>query len=96
MNQIEALKEFKKISSEWALSEAQESALLGPDDLHRLERIACVVSIYKSLNIIFSSSDRASAWIKKPNDYFGGETSLDVMLKGEVQKVKIYLKAQEQ
>jgi uncharacterized protein (DUF2384 family) len=96
MSQSESLNEFRKISSDWGLSEAQESALLGADDSQRLERIACVVSVYKSLNIIFPTSERASAWVHKPNDYFGGKTALEVMLGGGLSEVKTYLKGHVQ
>jgi len=61
-----------------------------------LERISVLLGIYKAINILLPVRERAAAWIKKPNKAFGGESALDVMLKGRVDNlyaVRRYLDA---
>lgn len=95
-----ALKVFFNIANEWQLSSQDEMTLLGdparstfykwrngegpviPKDT--LERISYVMGIYKALRLLFPTEDQANAWPKKPNRDFGGESALNVMLKGSV------------
>jgi uncharacterized protein (DUF2384 family) len=61
------------------------------------ERISHILSIYKCLQILFTTEERADQWIKKPNRFFDGTSALDVMLGGQVVdlvKVREYLDAQ--
>lgn len=61
-----------------------------------LERISYVMGIHKALRTIFEDKQRADAWIKKPNKYFGGDSALDVMLAGRLKDVRKYLDDQIQ
>lgn len=59
-------------------------------------RLSNIMGIHKALRIIFRETQRAYAWIKAPNDAFGGRTALDVMLGGEMtdlMRVRRYLDA---
>lgn len=94
------LKTFFNITQLWGLRPQEERILLGepanstfykwrngegpvvPKDT--MERISYVLGIYKALRILFPTEERAAAWPKKPNRYFGGDSALDVMLKGSV------------
>ncbi|RVU29322.1 MbcA/ParS/Xre antitoxin family protein [Neptunomonas marina] len=95
-----ALKVFFNIAEAWGLSSQDEMTLLGrparstfykwrngegpviPKDT--LERISYVMGIYKALRLLFPTEEQANAWPKKPNRDFGGESALNVMLKGSV------------
>ncbi len=60
-------------------------------------RLSNIMGIHKALRIIFREPQRAHAWIKAPNDAFGGRTALDVMLGGELtdlMRVRRYLDAE--
>lgn len=48
------------------------------------ERVSYILGIYKGLQVLFSDDRLADAWIKKPNDAFGGRSALDRMLAGNV------------
>lgn len=57
-------------------------------------RLSNLMGIHKSLRIIFREPQRAHAWIKAPNQAFGGRSALDVMLGGELtdlMRVRRYL-----
>lgn len=75
---------------------APESADLKRDTL---ERLSCILGIYKALQILLPDADAADAWVKKPNStpLFGGKSALDRMLGGNVADlvaVRQYLDAQ--
>lgn len=57
-------------------------------DLKRdtLERLSCLLGIYKALQILLPAAAAADAWVKKPNSapLFGGRSALDRMLGGNV------------
>jgi len=101
---------FFRIAERWGLSVNQALTLLGapskslyflwkkgqggrlPHDT--LERISYLLGIYKGLQILFASPDRADAWVKKPNEAFGGQSALRRMLAGNVsdlQAVRQYI-----
>lgn len=107
-----ALKAFFNLAAVWGLRREDQVTLLGgpsertfyrwragkvaglPKDT--LERISVMFGIYKAINILLPVSDRAAGWIKRPNKAFGGESALDVMLKGQVDNlyyVRRYLDA---
>ena len=59
-------------------------------------RLSNIMGIHKALRIIFRENQRAYAWVKAPNEAFGGRTALDVMLGGEMtdlMRVRRYLDA---
>lgn len=105
-----ALKGFFKITGEWGMSAVEQQILLGdlpkatfskykelPEvklDHDQLERISYVMGIHKALMILFSSKERADAWVKKPNEAFAGQSALGVMLEGSIEslaKVRSYV-----
>jgi hypothetical protein len=54
------------------------------------------MGIHKALRLLFTENARAYEWVKKPNKAFGGETALDVMLRGyltDLFRVRHYLDA---
>jgi Protein of unknown function (DUF2384) len=110
-----AAKQFFRITAMWGLSAADEQVLLGVGrttcfalkkgqikaglDAATLERVSYVFNIHEALNVIFSSADQASAWVRKPNaaPMFGGRTALERMLSGrtgDLYAVNQYLQGQ--
>ena len=94
----------------WDITDAQASVLLGglsartwarwktgaigrvPRDLK--SRLSNLMGIHKALRIIFTDTDRAYGWIKRPNDAFGEAPALEIMLGGEltdIMRVRRYL-----
>jgi Protein of unknown function (DUF2384) len=60
-------------------------------------RLSNLMGIHKALRILFREAARGYAWIKAPNDAFGGRSALDVMLGGELtdlMRVRWYLDAE--
>jgi hypothetical protein len=67
---------------------------LGRDGKARLSNL---MGIHKALRIIFADQQRGYAWVKAPNTAFGGQSSLEVMLGGELtdlMRVRRYLDAE--
>lgn len=109
-----ALRTFFNITKAWGLNASEEQRLLGVQrstvyawragdfparlDADTLERLSYVFGIYSALQVLFSSGERADAWIRKPNGapLFGGESALSRMLGGRVAdlfQVRQYLDA---
>lgn len=60
-------------------------------------RLSNLMGIHKALRIIFQEPQRGYAWIKTPNDAFGGRPALAIMLGGELtdlMRVRRYLDAE--
>ena len=60
-------------------------------------RLSNLMGIHKALRIIFREAQRGYAWIKAPNEAFGGRSALAVMLGGEFTdliRVRHYLDAE--
>lgn len=60
-------------------------------------RLSNLMGIHKALRLIFREPSRGYAWVKAPNDAFGGKRALDVMLGGELtdlMRVRRYLDAE--
>ena len=60
-------------------------------------RLSNLMGVHKALRIIFHEAPRGYAWIRAPNDAFGGRSALDVMLGGELtdlMRVRRYLDAE--
>ena len=73
---------------------AGEVGRIGRDGKARLSNL---MGIHKALKIIFRDAARGYAWIKAPNQAFGGASALDVMLGGELtdlMRVRRYLDAE--
>jgi uncharacterized protein (DUF2384 family) len=65
-----------------------------PDDTFR--RVGYVAGIYKALQLLYSDTAQADAWVKKPNRHFGGQAPLERMAAGDVTDlaaVRAYLDA---
>lgn len=96
----------------WGVTDDQAATLLDlprrtfarwkTGDLGRISRdgkarLSNLMGIHKALRIIFREPSRGYAWIKAPNDAFGGRSALDVMLGGELtdlMRVRRYLDAE--
>ncbi|RUV83190.1 DUF2384 domain-containing protein [Mesorhizobium sp. M1A.F.Ca.IN.020.06.1.1] len=107
------LQAFFRMAERWDLSTDQQITLLGspprstffkwkkegggavPPDT--VERLSHLLSIWKALQILFTSDQASDAWIHAPNDFFNGDSALDVMLGGrviDIYAVRRYLDAQ--
>lgn len=110
-----AVRAFFAIAHEWNLTTDEQLRLLGlrsPATLRRwrlagvkalprdrLERISCLVGIYRALHSLLPVASRANAWIRQPNNapLFGGRPALHRMCAGNVDDlhlVRRYLDAQ--
>jgi uncharacterized protein (DUF2384 family) len=96
----------------WGVTDDQAAALLDlpkrtfarwkAGDLGRIgrdgkARLSNLIGIHKALRLIFHEAPRGYAWIKAPNEAFGGRSALDVMLGGELtdlMRVRRYLDAE--
>lgn len=96
----------------WELTDDQAATLLdlpirtfrrwkadGPSRISRdgRARLSNIMGIHKALRIIFLEPQRGYAWIKAPNDAFGRESALQIMLGGEltdIMRVRRYLDAE--
>ncbi len=96
-----ALRAFFRIASLWGLSMEEQMTLLGvsahsvvfrwkkdadavlPRDA--LERISCMLGIYKALQILLPEENAAQEWPRRPNGavLFGGRAPLARMLSGQ-------------
>jgi Protein of unknown function (DUF2384) len=47
-------------------------------------RISYVLGIFQALEILYQQHEMADAWVRKPNDVFGGHSALDRMLAGQI------------
>ena len=95
-----ALKGFFGIMQRWGVDNETARRMLGsppertffawkrgsvrrvPEDT--LRRIGYVAGIWKALEILYSDPALADGWIKRPNDFFGGQTPLQRMAAGDV------------
>ena len=84
----------------WSLSDAEACILLGgmsprtwarwKEGAHgRMDRdlrtrMGHLMGIHKGLRHLFKDPVRGYAWVKKPNTAFGGQSALDLMLRGEI------------
>ena len=110
-----ALRTFFRIMELWGLSVEEQMTLLGLNarpiffeyqnntnvvlPKSTLERISCVMGIYKALQILLPDGKAAIEWIKKPNSapLFGGQSALGRMLSGQAADlflVRQYLDAE--
>jgi hypothetical protein len=68
-------------STYFAWRKAPDKAAVPRDTL---ERLSLLLGIYKSLQILLPDPAAADAWVRKPNEAFGGSTALAQMLAGNV------------
>lgn len=91
---------FFRIMDAWAVRDAEAMTLLGKPGRSTfyawkkgmggklshdtLERVSYVLGIYKALQLLFPNPNQADAWLKKPNQAFGGRSALEHCLGGRV------------
>jgi hypothetical protein len=84
----------------WGLTDSEARVLLGDmarrtwarwktGDIGLIDRdlrarMAILMGIHKALRCLFAEPARGYAWIRKPNEAFGGRSALDVMMRGEI------------
>ncbi|MBK1634754.1 MbcA/ParS/Xre antitoxin family protein [Rhodovulum adriaticum] len=84
----------------WGLADSEARVLLGgmaqrtwarwkAGDIGRIDRdlrarMAILMGIHKALRYLFTDPARGYAWIRKPNEAFGGQSALDIMMRGEI------------
>jgi len=96
----------------WGLNDEQAAILLDlpirtyrrwkAGDLGRIDRdgkarLSNIMGIHKALRLVFREPQRGYAWIKAPNEAFGGRSALAIMLGGELtdlMRVRRYLDAE--
>jgi len=104
---------FVPVAEAWNLSTDEQMRLLGspprstffkwkkdggalPRDT--VDRISNLLAIWKSLEILFTDPARSEEWVKRPNEFFGGASALDIMLEDgnffDIARVRQYLDAQ--
>jgi hypothetical protein len=94
-----AVKTFFRLAEEWGLTAEEQRVLLGRPgrstfyrwksqtpalSVDTLERVSLLLGIYKALEILFPTPPRATGWLRRPNEAFGGRTALQVMLGGRM------------
>lgn len=95
-----AKRAFFRIMDAWGVNDAEAQILLGKPSrstyytykkgeggrlsADTLERISYVLGVYKALQLLFIQKEQADAWIRKPNEAFGGGSALQRMLGGLV------------
>jgi hypothetical protein len=108
-----ALRASLKLLEHWGISDAQARILLGqpssstfyrwkrgeigPIPRDTVWRLGDLMGIHKALRYMFREPERSYAWVKKPNDAFGGRSALDRMLAGapsDLTAVRGYLDAE--
>jgi Protein of unknown function (DUF2384) len=108
-----SLRASLKLFEHWGISDAQARILLGqpssstfyrwkrgeigPIPHDTAWRLGDLMGIHKALRYMFREPDRSYAWVKKPNDAFGGRSALDRMLAGapsDLTAVRSYLDAE--
>lgn len=70
---------------------------IGPLANDTIYRLGDLLGIHKALRYMFTDLDRAYDWVKRPNEAFGGQSALAVMLQGapsNIARVRAYLDAE--
>lgn len=68
----------------WGLS-AESSAQILKDK----EKLLAVLSMHESLEFIFSEDpERSFQWPQKPNQAFGGQSVVDIVLSGDMERIE--------
>ena len=70
---------------------------IGPLPSDTVFRLGDLLGIHKALRYMFTDIAHVYAWVKRPNDAFGGKSALDIMLQGapaDISRVRAYLDAE--
>lgn len=60
-------------------------------------RLSLLLGIHKALRYLFVEPELAYSWIRKPNETFGGQRALDLLLGGSIfalERLRAYLDAE--
>lgn len=68
----------------WKIGARWKEGGIGRIDRDLRTRMAHLMGIHKGLRYLFTDPARGYAWIRKPNATFGGQSALDLMLRGEI------------
>ena len=68
----------------WKTGARWKEGGIGRIDRDLRTRMAHLMGIHKGLRYLFTEPSRGYAWIRKPNATFGGQSALDLMLRGEI------------
>ena len=68
----------------WKIGARSKEGGIGRIDRDLRTRMAHLMGIHKGLRYLFTEPARGYAWIRKPNAIFGGQSALDLMLRGEI------------
>ena len=68
----------------WKTGARWKEGGIGRIDRDLRTRMAHLMGIHKGLRYLFTEPARGYAWIRKPNAIFGGQSALDLMLRGEI------------
>ena len=68
----------------WKIGARWQEGGIGRIDRDLRTRMAHLMGIHKGLRYLFTEPARGYAWIRKPNAAFGGQSALDLMLRGEI------------
>lgn len=68
----------------WKTGARWKEGGIGRIDRDLRTRMAHLMGIHKGLRYLFTEPARGYAWIRKPNATFGGQSALDLMLRGEI------------
>ncbi|MER9138663.1 MbcA/ParS/Xre antitoxin family protein [Mesorhizobium sp. M0830] len=68
----------------WKTGARWKEGGIGRIDRDLRTRMAHLMGIHKGLRYLFTEPARGYAWIRKPNAAFGGQSALDLMLRGEI------------
>lgn len=61
-------------------------------------RFGDLLGIHAALRSMFTDREHVDAWVRRPNDAFGGKSALDVMLQGapaDISRARAYLEAEQ-
>jgi uncharacterized protein (DUF2384 family) len=107
------LRAVLNLLDKWALRKEEKLVLLGRPSERTFQRwrageigplpndttfrLGDLLGIHKALRYMFTDVARTYAWVKRPNDAFGGKSALDIMLQGapsDISRVRAYLDAE--
>jgi hypothetical protein len=107
------LRAVLNLFEKWQLKPAEIRVLLGSPSERTLQRwragqiasvphdtrfrLGCLLGIHKALRFMFTAPERAYAWVRKPNEAFGGLSALAKMLQGaptDIAEIRNFLDAE--